>query len=194
MSRYAAFLRGMNVGGHRLTNDELRAHFETMGFVEVATFRASGNVVFADAREGPDDDTVRAEIEAGLAAALGYEVPAFIRSHAEVRTIAAHEPFAPQRVRASAGKLQVAMLGAAPGAEARKQVLALASDEDLLAFGTSSGAGERSSRAEERELYWLPSGGMRDSPLDLKRIDELLGAMTMRTKGTIELIARKHCG
>ena len=47
MARYAAFLRGMNVGGHRLTNEQLRAHFHTLGFAEVETFRASGNVVFA---------------------------------------------------------------------------------------------------------------------------------------------------
>ena len=45
MSRYAAFLRGMNVGGHRLSNDELRSHFAALGFAEVATFRASGNGV-----------------------------------------------------------------------------------------------------------------------------------------------------
>ena len=41
MPRYAAFLRGINVGGHRLTNDELRAHFEALGLREVRVFRAS---------------------------------------------------------------------------------------------------------------------------------------------------------
>jgi hypothetical protein len=60
-------------------------------------------------------------------------------------------------------------------------VLSLASDEDALAFG-------------ERELYWLPSGGMLETALDLDAIDELLGLSTRRTKGTIELIAAKHCG
>lgn len=46
MDRYVAFLRGMNLGGRRITNEELRGHFERMGMAEVATFRASGNVVF----------------------------------------------------------------------------------------------------------------------------------------------------
>jgi len=169
----------MNVGGHRLTNDELRSHFVTMGFAEVATFRASGNVVFAAEREPPD--AVEARIETELAELLGYAVPTFIRSDAEMRAIAAHEPFATERVHASAGKLQVSLLGGCPTAALRSQVLALAGEEDVLAFG-------------ERELYWLPSGGMMESPLDLDLIDRLLGVSTRRTKGTIEQIADKHCG
>ncbi|MGN6201403.1 MAG: DUF1697 domain-containing protein, partial [Solirubrobacterales bacterium] len=28
MSRYVAFLRGMNLGGRRIKNEELRRHFE----------------------------------------------------------------------------------------------------------------------------------------------------------------------
>jgi uncharacterized protein (DUF1697 family) len=54
MSAYVAFLRGMNVGGHRLSNGELRAHFAAMGFADVATFRASGNVVFAADERTPE--------------------------------------------------------------------------------------------------------------------------------------------
>ena len=53
VASYAAFLRGMNVGGHRVTNEELRARFAAMGFSGVATFRASGNVVFAGGAEPP---------------------------------------------------------------------------------------------------------------------------------------------
>jgi len=177
VSLYAAFLRGMNVGGHRLTNVELCAHFTDMGFVEVASFRASGNVVFAGKKQ--TDDAVAARIETGLEKAVGYAVPTFIRSAEEVREIAVMEPFAREHVEASTGKLQVALLSAAPSAADRKAVLALASDADRLAFG-------------ERELFWLPRGGMSDSELDLKEIERRLGAMTVRTKGTVEQIAGKH--
>ena len=59
-------------------------------------------------------------------------------------------------------------------------MLALATDEDLLAI-------------EGRELYWLPSGGISESDLDLKAIDKALGKGTTRTMGTIEQIAAKHC-
>ena len=57
--------------------------------------------------------------------------------------------------------------------------LAVATDTDRLAFG-------------ERELYWLPSGGTRDSGLNFKAIEKLLGSTTMRTKGTVEQMAAKY--
>jgi uncharacterized protein (DUF1697 family) len=182
VSQYAAFLRGMNVGGHRLTNEELRSCFLEMGFREVASFRASGNIVFAGeaseaGRERPD--AVTARIEQGLAASLGYAVPTFIRSKREVRAIAAKQPFDAEHVPSSVGKLHVALLSTAPSPRVREEVLSLAGDSDRLAFG-------------RRELYWLPSGRMLDSGLDLKAVEGLLGTMTLRTKSTIELIASRH--
>ena len=73
------------------------------------------------------------------------------------------------------------MLPGKPSAAARKEALALASDEDLLAI-------------DGRELYWLPQARMFDSELDLKALEALVGPWTMRTMGTIEQIAAKHCG
>ena len=46
MSRYVAFLRAINVGGHTVRMDALRRLFETWGGVNVETFISSGNVVF----------------------------------------------------------------------------------------------------------------------------------------------------
>jgi uncharacterized protein (DUF1697 family) len=178
MSEYAAFLRGMNVGGHRISNDDLRARFEELGFGEVRTFRASGNVIFAASGEEAEEE-LGTRIETGLATALGYEVPVFLRDAGEIGTIAAHRPFAESLVEASKGKLQVVLLAARPAARARKEVLALADAEDELAFG-------------ERELHWLPSGGILDSALDFKAIGRLLGPLTTRTKGTIEQLAAKY--
>jgi uncharacterized protein (DUF1697 family) len=180
MAEYAAFLRGINVGkAHRVDGAELCARFEELGLRDVATFRASGNVVFdaADAAAGE----LGARIEAGLEAALGYEVAVFLRTAGEIRAIAAHEPFAAAQVGASKGKLQVGLLTAKPPPAARKQVLALAGDEDKLAFG-------------DRELYWLPRGGTQESDLDLKAIGNLVGVMTMRTKGTVDQMAAKYFG
>ena len=75
-------------------------------------------------------------------------------------------------MKASKGKLQVALLEQAPPAAAKKKVMALGSDDDRLALkGT--------------ELYWLPSGGTQQSPLDMKAIDKALGLNTLRTQGTI---------
>ena len=178
MPRFAAFLRGINVGGHRITNDELRVACEAVGLEDVATFRASGNVIFG-AADGEDADAIADRIETGLGGTLGYEVPVFLRTAAEVREIAGHHPFEAELVDASAGKLQVSLLATTPSAQAKRTVLALATDEDRLAI-------------RGRELYWLPSGGQMDAELDLKAIDAALGISTRRTKGTMEQIAGKH--
>ena len=180
MDRYVAFLRGMNLGKRRIKNPELAAEFEQLEFVDVATFRASGNVVFS-VEEKASEAALRKRIEAGLEQGLGYDVPVYLRSVAEVAKIAAREPFDAKDVAASKGKLQVSMLPRKPAAKAKKAVLALATDEDQLAL---SG----------RELFWLPSGGTIESELDLKAIGRALGPGTMRTKGTIDQIAAKYCG
>jgi uncharacterized protein (DUF1697 family) len=175
--RYVAFLRGINLGGRRIKNDELRLRVEELGFGDVSTFRASGNVIFSAQREKPE--AIVALLEEGLEGSLGYEVPVFLRSAAEVLEIAEYVPFDLDLVEASAGKLQVTMLLEAPAAKAREQVLAMGTDEDRLAI-------------RGRELYWLPSGGILDSQLDMRAIDGALGLATKRTKGTIELIAARH--
>jgi uncharacterized protein (DUF1697 family) len=144
-----------------------------MGFDAAQTFRTSGNVVF-DAPRKPSAAT----IEKALAESFGFEVEVFLRTTEEIRAIAAHQPFAPKLVESSKGKLQVSMLSAKPRKAVQDKVLALATDADLLAFG-------------DRELYWLPSGGTRDSELDQKAIARLVGSSTMRTKGTIELLSAK---
>jgi uncharacterized protein (DUF1697 family) len=179
MDRYVAFLRGMNLGGRRITNDDLRKHFEALGCEDVATFRASGNVIFAADGEGEEELTLR--LEAGLQDRLGYAVPVFLRAAEELLAISSHEPFDAKRVEASKGKLQIALLAKKPAAAAAKRALALSTDEDRLAI-------------EARELYWLPDGGLSESDLDLKALAAILGPTTIRTKGTIDQIAARHFG
>jgi uncharacterized protein (DUF1697 family) len=178
VERYVAFLRGMNLGGRRIKNDELRRHFEEMGLEEVGTFRASGNVVFADP-DGTAEAKLAQRVEAELDARLGYDVPVFLRSIREVAAIADQEPFDAKALAKSNGKLQVALLMKKPPTAEKKKALALASAEDLLAI-------------EGRELYWLPSGGLSESELDLKAIAAALGPTTIRTMGTIEQITAKY--
>ena len=59
-----------------------------------------------------------ARLEDGLAEALGYEVPVFLRSAEELLAIAAHEPSTRRTRAASNGKLQVALLAKKPSATA----------------------------------------------------------------------------
>ena len=176
MPRYGAFLRAVNLGRHRrVTGAELVSAFTAAGFEEVAAFRTSGNVIFT-APGGAGEITRRSET--ALEDALGFEVPVFVRSERELRAIAAHEPFDPELVSSSKGKLQVSFLASKPSAAARRAVLALATDDDRLAI-------------EGRELYWLPSGGTQGSALDQNALAELVGPATMRTMGTVQAIVAK---
>lgn len=176
MERYVAFLRGMNLGGRRIKNEELRQRFEELDLSDVSCFRASGNVIF-DAEE-KDEAKLRDRVEAGLGRSLGYEVPVFLRDANEMAAISGKEPFDASQLAASKGKLQVAFLPAAPKAKARIRAFALATDEDRLAL-------------DRRELYWLPSGGISETELDLKALEAAVGPWTMRTKGTVDQIAAK---
>jgi uncharacterized protein (DUF1697 family) len=178
MPTHAAFLRGVNLGAQRRASaDQLRSLFEGMGFDGVATFRTSGNVVFAAGREAAPKLTARIEKE--LARALGFEVTIFLRTAREVRAIAGEQPFPRGAVETAKGKLQVALLPAKPATRTRNEALALATDEDRLAL-------------RGRELYWLPSGGTRDSALNQVAIEKLVGPWTMRTMGTLEQVAAKY--
>jgi uncharacterized protein (DUF1697 family) len=174
MADYAAFLRGINVGGRKATSDQLRACFEGLGLEDVATFRASGNVVFS----GPGKIDA-AQLERGLWKSLGYDVATFLRTAREVQAIAAHEPFDPRRAKAAKGKLQVALLPKKPTAKAAKAILALQGDGDLFAV-------------HGRELYWLPRGGLMESAVGMSGITDVLGPNTVRTKGTVEQMAAKY--
>jgi uncharacterized protein (DUF1697 family) len=177
VTMHVAFLRGINVSSHSASKEQLCAAFERLGFEKVATFRASGNVLFDAGSSKPQ----REPIERELARGLGYDVPVFLRSAKQVASVAAFEPFTREQLLASRGKLQVSFLAKRPPKAARAKALALATADEPLAI-------------EGTELYWLPKGTMRESTLDLKALERLLGAWTMRTKGTVELIAARLTG
>ena len=90
-SAIIAFLRGINVGGHKkIPMTALKSAFESMGFSNVRTALASGNVVF----EAPGKDAHRAlAISRGLEKAFGFSVPVILRTVRELRGIVASEPF-----------------------------------------------------------------------------------------------------
>ena len=174
--RYAAFLRAVNLGkNRRVTSDRLKELFEEAGAEEVAPFRTSGNVVFEASRD------MARKLEPHLEKALGHEMVIFIRTAAELKEMAAAEPFPAKDVKRSKGKLQVVLFEKKPTAAVKKKALALATDQDRLAFG-------------KRELFWLPSGGYMEAELDRKALDELLGPSTVRTKGTVDQLHAKYFG
>ena len=85
--RHVAFLRAINVGGRRASRDQLTVCLESLGFENVTTFRASGNLVFDAPRQSRAALTKR--IDEALTESLGSAVRAFLRTAADVRAIAA---------------------------------------------------------------------------------------------------------
>lgn len=95
--RYAAFLRGVNVGGHRpLKMADVRAAFERMGFGNVRTVLASGNVVFDGGGHDPekgDLPELTARIESDLERVFGYPIAVALRRVADLQRLVASDPF-----------------------------------------------------------------------------------------------------
>jgi hypothetical protein len=90
-SATCAFLRGVNIGGHKkIPMTALKKAFEAMGFRNVRTVLASGNVVFDAPRRLPDLDL---RIGRKLAEAFGFTVPVVVRTAGEIEAMIAADPF-----------------------------------------------------------------------------------------------------
>lgn len=92
MAKYVAFLRGINVGGVIVKMDKLKKTFESLGFAEVKTLLASGNVLFT--APSTSESTLVNKIEKKLAADFGREIGVLVRKIEELRRLAEAAPFA----------------------------------------------------------------------------------------------------
>ena len=91
MPRYVALLRAVNVGGTgKLPMTELKAMCVDAGFADVATYIASGNVVFSSKLGAAK---VKATLEARLQAYAGKPVGVAIRTADEMAAILKANPF-----------------------------------------------------------------------------------------------------
>lgn len=92
MTNYAAFLRGINVGGNHIVNmSDLRREFNRLGMQEIKTILQSGNVRF----KASDQQIYRLEshIQSGLEAAFDFPIPVFLRTINTLKKIVAQKPF-----------------------------------------------------------------------------------------------------
>ncbi len=177
MPWYIAFLRAINVGGHTVKMDVLRQHFEALGFFNVETFIASGNVVFeTTARKTP---TLEKKIEQQLREALGYEVATFIRTEAELAAIAKYQPFSAALLK-TAQALNVAFLAEELGAAAQQKLQARVTDIDEF-------------HVHRREVYWLCRTKQSESTFSNVVLEKTIGqASTIRGINTIQKMAAKY--
>ncbi|MGU3294027.1 DUF1697 domain-containing protein [Williamsia sp. M5A3_1d] len=92
MARYVALLRGINVGGVRVGMSDLRDEFGHLGFTEVRTVLATGNVVF-DADDDHTPSSLRELIEPALGKRFGYEAFVFVHTVDHVADVTGAYPF-----------------------------------------------------------------------------------------------------
>lgn len=178
MPRYVAFLRAINVGGARTVKMEaLRKIFEGLGFANVTSFIASGNLIF----ETPARDTSALEerIEGALLQALGYDATPFIRTGPELSHIAGFKAFASSTI--SAGdETNVIFTTARPSAEVRAAFKAFHSEaEEFQVHG--------------REIYWLRHRTAEGIPYSTLALSKALsGPFTVRSMNTVRTISEKY--
>jgi len=179
MPKFVAFLRAINVGNHTVKMDHLRRLFEELGFANVETFIASGNVIF-DAKQR-DIRSLEARIGKHLEKALGYEVTTFVRSTNELAAIAEYQPFSRKELDGDGNTLFIGFLSDKPTSAAANKLMSLASDIDGL-------------HLNERDLYWLYRRKNGESKFYGPLLEKTVGVKaTLRNVNTIIRLAKKYC-
>jgi uncharacterized protein (DUF1697 family) len=175
--RLIAFLRAINVGGHVVTMDRLRKEFEAMGFTDVETFIASGNVIFTAGNA--DTAALEKKIETRLTQALGYEVATFVRTVDEVAALAGYRPFSADQT-ADDATIYVGFVERPLTAADRRAVMTFKTDVDDF-------------RVKGREVYWLRKTRQTESPFKYVSLEKKLKIrVTFRGINTVARLAAKH--
>ena len=176
MPKYVAFLRAINVGGHTVKMDHLRGLFEAVGFTNVETFIASGNVIF----DSPSKNTpaIERKIEKHLEETLGYEVATFVRATSELAGVADYKPFDESELKQ--GTLYIGFLADQPGKQAIQKLMSFATDVDNF-------------DVKGREIFWLCCTKFSDSKFSGALLEKTLGMRTtLRNSNTVKKLAAKY--
>jgi uncharacterized protein (DUF1697 family) len=152
--------------------------FAGIGFSNVETFIASGNVIF----DSPSKSTkvLEKKIETFLFKTLGYEVATFVRSTSELSAIAQHQPFAAAELSAAGNFLFVGFMAAEPADTAKQKLKLLTTKRDDF-------------HLQGREVYWLCRTGFSQSEISGAMLAKALGMpATIRNSTTIKKLAAKY--
>lgn len=83
--RYAAFLLGINVGLRIVRMKDLTLLMESLGYTEVKTILASGNVVFGAGKE--KEGAIEKKLETALKKRFGFPVGVIVRPMRDIESI-----------------------------------------------------------------------------------------------------------
>lgn len=174
MARHVALLRGINIGQRRMRMARLVEVLTDAGYADVATYLQSGNVAVSSPRSAA---SIAAHLRELIQDEWGFDVPAVMRTKAELDAVLATDPFGD--VADDPARYSVLFFDEAPDPTPFDSVDRTVFEPELFAL-------------RERELYvWLP-GGTGRSPLmrefNRARFREVQGA-TMRNWRTVQAIA-----
>jgi uncharacterized protein (DUF1697 family) len=165
MTAFVALLRAVNVGGTgKLPMSELKAMCEELGFTQVRTYIASGNVVFASRKS---ETAIKAALEKRLATYAGKSVGVMVRTAAEMAQVSAGNPFP----KAAPNRTMAIFLDDAPA-------------KDTLA--TVKGRKDEDLKLGKREIYVHYGEGMAKSKLVIPAAK----SGTARNMNTVAVLAR----
>lgn len=147
MTRYAAFLRGVNVGGINLKMAEVADALVGAGFTNVRTILASGNVLL-ESSAGPA--AVREKAEAALRGRFGYDAWVLVYDVDTVRGLVQAYPFARE-------------------VDGYQSYITFVADaavlDELAGLAGAAGPEEKVSRGEGVVYWQVPEGGTLDSTI-----------------------------
>jgi uncharacterized protein (DUF1697 family) len=145
MTRYVALLRGVNVGGVNVRMADLAEVVRGLGYDDVTTVLASGNVLLSTADVAT---TVKTKLEAALRERFGYEAWVHVLTQAKIRAIVTAYPF-----ERTADRHAYVVFVVKP--EVRAQLLAVEIDPAVDEVASGDGV-----------LYWsTPKGSTLDSAM-----------------------------
>ncbi len=148
--------------------DRLRAIVEGAGFENVATYIASGNVIF----EAVASDDIPDRLARALSDGLGFDVPVYLRTAIEMVDVADLRPFGEEE-----DNLEISFLPVVPDPGDVERLLAATAGNDRL---TVVG----------REVYWSHVGPRSESTHSEARVMRTLGMQTtQRSATTVRRIA-----
>ncbi len=174
LTRFCAFLRGVNVKGTAMKMAEVCSVFEKAGMKNVSSVLASGNILFSS---GKNKKELKELLEKMMSEHFGYEAFLFVKDKNEVEAIFSNNPF-----EAGPGF----HIYCFAGVEGVEKIL-------METFQKSEKAAGESAQIRESNFYWkVPKGNTLDS--DFGKIlgkKHLKDSFTSRNLNTFEKTLKK---
>jgi uncharacterized protein (DUF1697 family) len=162
MTTFIVLLRAVNVGGRKVEMAALRALAEKLGFTDVRTYIASGNLVVSGKGTAAQ---VQAKLEAAITKEFGLEVPVIVRTAEQWQAyLQVPKPFAKAAAERPNGLL-VGFPQEPPKADAAKVLAARAVNGEVLALHGDA-------------LWVYYAEGVAGSKLTPASIDKAMGSPT----------------